>query len=322
MSAPSPLTQPDNLQNDVILSAESITKVFSGTTALDGVNFKVYRGKVNVLVGENGAGKSTLMKILAGVEPPTFGRLLVDGNEVTFKNTREASKAGVGIIYQELNLFPNLNIAENIFAGREITRMDVVDHSAQEKLARKILDRLEQPLNPRTLVSDLRMGQQQIVEIAKALSQNVRILIMDEPTSALTAAETEALFRIIKHLKAHGVAIIYISHKLEELLTIGDYVTILRDGKLAASAPARSVNIAWIIDKMVGRDVNAPRHRVRTTVGDGNQTALEIKDLCLPRVGGGFTLENVSFKLMRGEILAIFGLMGAGRTELFECIMG
>jgi len=150
----------------------------------------------------------------------------------------------------------------------------------------------------------------------------VRILIMDEPTSALTAAETEALFRIIRDLKAHGVAIIYISHKLEELLTIGDYVTVLRDGKLAASAPARSVNIAWIIDKMVGRDVNAPRHRVRTAGGDGNQIALEIKDLCLPRVGGGFTLENVSFKLMRGEILAIFGLMGAGRTELFECLMG
>src|SRR6516164_2426267 len=322
MSSAPPSTQREISPNGVILSAENITKVFPGTTALDGVNFRVYHGKVNVLVGENGAGKSTLMKILAGVEPPTSGRLLIDGHEVTFKNTREAAKAGVGIIYQELNLFPNLNIAENIFAGREITRIDVVDHGAQEKLARKILDRLEQPLDPRTLVRDLRMGQQQIVEITKALSHNVRILIMDEPTSALTAAETEALFRIIRDLKAQGVAIIYISHKLEELLTIGDYVTVLRDGKLAASAPARSVNIAWIIDKMVGRDVNAPRHRVRTAVGAGNQTALEIKDLCLPRIGGGFTLENVSLTLMRGEILAIFGLMGAGRTELFECLMG
>ena len=214
MSPPSTSAQGESSQNGVILSAENITKVFPGTTALDGVDFKVYCGKVNVLVGENGAGKSTLMKILAGVELPTSGRLLLDGNEVTFKNTREASKAGVGIIYQELNLFPNLNIAENIFAGREITRAEVIDHGAQEKLARKTLDRLEQPLNPRTLVSDLRMGQQQIVEIAKALSQNVRVLIMDEPTSALTAAETEAHFKIIEDLKGHGVAIVYISHKL------------------------------------------------------------------------------------------------------------
>src|SRR5262249_35987677 len=255
-------------------------------------------------------------------EQPTSGRLLLDGSPVEFKSTREAAHAGIGIIFQELNLYPNLNISENIFVTRELTRGWVVQHAAQEKVTRELLARLEQPLEPTTLVRDLRMGQQQIVEIAKALSQNVRVLIMDEPTSALTAAETEALFRIIKDLKAHGVAIIYISHKLEELLTIGDYVTVLRDGKLAASAPARSVNIAWIIDKMVGRDVNAPRHRVRTTVGDGDQTALEVKDLCLPRVGGGFTLENVSFKVMRGEMLAIFGLMGAGRTELFECLMG
>jgi erythritol transport system ATP-binding protein len=321
MSAPSPSTQPDNLQNDVILSAESITKVFPGTTALDGVNFKVYRGKVNVLVGENGAGKSTLMKILAGVELPTSGCLLMDGHEVTFRNTREASKAGVGIIYQELNLFPNLDIAENIFAGREITRMEVVDHSAQEKLARKILDRLEQPLNPRTLVSDLRMGQQQIVEIAKALSQNVRVLIMDEPTSALTAAETEALFQIIADLKAHGVAIVYISHKLEELLRIGDHITVLRDGKFAAEAPAADVDITWIIEKMVGRTVRTPS-RAHGAVKHSRKELLQVQDLTLPREGKGFTLRRVSFSLHEGEILAIYGLMGAGRTELFECLMG
>ena len=308
--------------HQIVMVAEKVTKRFPGTVALDQVDFTVYAGAVNVLIGENGAGKSTLMKILAGVEPPTSGRLLLDGSPVAFRSTREAAHAGIGIIFQELNLYPNLNISENIFVARELTRGGVVQHAAQEKVTRELLARLEQPLEPTTLVRDLRMGQQQIVEIAKALSQNVRILIMDEPTSALTAAETEALFRIISDLKAHDVAIIYISHKLEELLTIGDYVTVLRDGKLAASAPARSINIAWIIDKMVGRDVNAPRHRVRTTVGDGDQTALEIKDLCLPRVGGGFTLENVSFKLMRGEILAIFGLMGAGRTELFECLMG
>ena len=239
-----------------------------------------------------------------------------------FKSTREAAQVGIGIIFQELELFPNLSISENIFIGREITRGGVVQHGEQEKKTRALLDRLEQPLDPSALVRDLRIGQQQIVEIAKALSHNVRVLIMDEPTSALTASETEALFRIIGDLRAHGVAIIYISHKLEELLTIGDYVTVLRDGKLAASAPARSVNIAWIVEKMVGRKLSAPRRRVETLTAGARETVLEIRDLSLPRVGSGFTLEKVSLKLHRGEILAIFGLMGAGRTELFECLMG
>ena len=173
-----------------VLVAEKVTKRFPGTLALDQVDFTVYAGAVNVLIGENGAGKSTLMKILAGVERPTSGRLLLDGHPVEFRSTREAAHAGIGIIFQELNLYPNLNISENIFVTRELTRGGVVQHGAQEKVTRELLDRLEQPLGPTTLVRDLRMGQQQIVEIAKALSQNVRILIMDEPTSALTAAET------------------------------------------------------------------------------------------------------------------------------------
>ena len=320
LAEPVDQTQPN--AHKVVLVAEKITKLFPGTVALDQVDFTVYAGAVNVLVGENGAGKSTLMKILAGVERATSGRMLLDGSPVEFKSTREAAHAGIGIIFQELNLYPNLNISENIFVAREMTRTGIVQHRAQEQVTRELLDRLEQPLDPTTLVRDLRMGQQQIVEIAKALSQNVRILIMDEPTSALTAAETEALFRIIADLKAHGVAIIYISHKLEELLTIGDYVTVLRDGKLAASAPASAINIAWIIEKMVGHNVNAPRHRTRTIAKGADSPVLEVNDLKLPRVGGGFTLENVSLTLRRGEILAIFGLMGAGRTELFECLMG
>ena len=303
-----------------IMVAEKITKRFPGTVALDAVDFTVYAGAVNVLVGENGAGKSTLMKILAGVDRPTAGRLLLDGSPIEFKSTREAAHAGIGIIFQELNLYPNLSISENIFVARELTRAGIVRHRVQEQVTAELLKRLEQPLSPGTLVRDLRMGQQQIVEIAKALSQNVRILIMDEPTSALTAAETEALFRIIADLKAHGVAIIYISHKLEELLVIGDYVTVLRDGKLAAAAPSRSVNVPWLIEKMVGHNVNAPRHRL-SPKGEG-RPVLEVKNLSLPRVGGGFTLENVSLTLRCGEILAIFGLMGAGRTELFECLMG
>jgi erythritol transport system ATP-binding protein len=306
----------------VVLVAEKITKRFPGTVALDEVDFTVYAGAVNVLVGENGAGKSTLMKILAGVERASAGRLLLDGSPVEFKSTRDAAHAGIGIIFQELNLYPNLSISENIFVARELTRGGVVQHRLQEQVTSELLSRLEQPLNPSTLVRDLRIGQQQIVEIAKALSQNVRILIMDEPTSALTAAETEALFRIITDLRADGVAIIYISHKLEELLTIGDYVTVLRDGKLAAASPARAINIGWIIEKMVGRNVNAPRHRVESVSRSGERPVLEVEDLSLPRAGGGFTLENISLTLRRGEILAIFGLMGAGRTELFECLMG
>jgi erythritol transport system ATP-binding protein len=322
MSEKQSLEQTSSNGHEVVVLAEKVTKRYPGTLALDAVDFTVYKGAVNVLIGENGAGKSTLMKILAGAEQPTSGRILLDGVSVEFKSTREAAHAGIGIIFQELELFPNLSISENIFIGREITRAGVVQHKEQETMTRELLNRLEQPLDPSSLVRDLRIGQQQIVEIAKALSHNVRVLIMDEPTSALTASETEALFRIIADLKADGVAIIYISHKMEELLTIGDYVTILRDGKLAASARADTVNIGWIVEKMVGRNVNAPRHRVQTISDAVRETVLEIKDLSLPRIGGGFTLEKVSLKLQRGEILAIFGLMGAGRTELFECLMG
>ncbi|MGA7903539.1 MAG: sugar ABC transporter ATP-binding protein [Terrimicrobiaceae bacterium] len=308
--------------HEVVVFAEKITKRYPGTLALDQVDFTVHKGAVNVLIGENGAGKSTLMKVLAGVTQPTSGRILLDGAPVEFQSTREAARAGIGIIFQELELFPNLSISENIFIGREITRGGVVQHREQEKITRELLNRLEQPLDPSGLVRDLRIGQQQIVEIAKALSHNVRVLIMDEPTSALTASETEALFRIIADLKADGVAIIYISHKMEELLTVGDYVTVLRDGRLAASAPARSVNVGWIVEKMVGRSVSAPRRRAPATTAGTQEAILVINELSLPRVGGGFTLEKVSFTLRRGEILAIFGLMGAGRTELFECLMG
>ena len=306
----------------VVMTAEKVSKKYPGTLALDQVDFTVYAGAVNVLIGENGAGKSTLMKIIAGAERPTGGKLFLDGQEVSFASARGAAAAGIGIIYQELELFPNLNISENIFAARELTRGGVVQHGEQERITRQLLARLEQPLDPKGLVRDLRMGQQQIVEIAKALSHNVRVLIMDEPTSALTAAETAALFRIIADLKSQGVAIVYISHKLEELLTIGDYVTVLRDGKLAASAPAKEVNVGWIVEKMVGRSVTTSQRRVQAQRAEGVEPILEVKNLSLPRAGGGWALKDVSLTLHPGEILAMFGLMGAGRTELFECLMG
>lgn len=309
----------DQAGEDIILVARGVTKVYPGTVALDKVDFDVRRGKVNVLIGENGAGKSTLMKILAGVERSSEGSLVLDGEAVHFSGTVEAEEKGVVIIYQELNLFPNMNIAENIFAGREKCRSGVhVDHQAQETEAQALLDRLQHHLNPKTLVSELRIGEQQIVEIAKALSKDARILIMDEPTSALSDAETEILFKIIAELKNSGVSIVYISHRLEELLRIGDYFTVLRDGRLRAAAPRSEVDLSWIIRHMTGN--------VHLDGGVRNAEALgepyfEVRDLCLPRVGGGYTVDHVSFSLRKGEILGLYGLIGAGRSELFECIM-
>jgi erythritol transport system ATP-binding protein len=306
--------------DDIILQAKNITKIFPGTVALDDVDFNVYRGKVNVLIGENGAGKSTLMKIIAGVQQPTSGKLLLEGKEIKIKSTRDAARHGIGIIFQELNLFPNLSVAENIFMAREITNGGIVNKGAQEEQTREIIGRLRQPIEPDDMVSNLRIGHQQIVEIAKALAEDVNILIMDEPTSALSTSEVEVLFEVINELKADGVAIIYISHKLEELLQIGDYITILRDGKLRAETPASETNLPWIVEKMVGRDMAGSFfHEHNQEIGG---EMLRMEDMVLPRLGGGYTLDHVSFSLRQGEILGVYGLMGSGRSELLECLMG
>lgn len=304
----------------VILQAKNITKIFPGTMALDNVDFNVYRGKVNVLIGENGAGKSTLMKVIAGVQQPTSGTLLLEGKEIKIRSTRDAAQHGIGIIFQELNLFPNLNVTENIFMAREIKKGLVIDKAAQKAQTQALIDRLRQPIDPDDMVSDLRIGQQQIVEIAKALAEDASILIMDEPTSALSTSEVEVLFEVINDLKAHGVAIIYISHKLEELLRIGDYVTILRDGRLIDEKPAAEVDISWIVEKMVGRSMASsfPQEH-NQAIGE---ELLRVEDMVLPRLGGGYTLDHVSFSLRQGEILGIYGLMGAGRSELLESLMG
>lgn len=304
----------------IILRAEGITKVFPGTVALDKVDFNVYRGKVNALIGENGAGKSTLAKIVAGVEQPTEGRLLLEDKEVRFQSTRAADAHGVGIIYQELNLFPNLSVTENIFMAREITRHGVtIDQKEQERQARALLNRLEQPISPRAKVGDLRLGEQQIVEIAKALARDVKILIMDEPTSALSSSEVKALFRLIRELKSQGVSIIYISHRLEELIEISDHVTVLRDGRLIAEAPAETIDVGWIVEKMVGGKLESV---FASRPHDAGGELLRVESLDLPRRGGGCALRSVSFSVRSGEILGIYGLMGAGRTELFESLIG
>ncbi len=307
------------MKDDIILTAEKVTKVFPGTVALDDVSFQVRKGKVNVLIGENGAGKSTLMKILAGVERPTHGKILLDGREIHLHSPLDANRLGIGIIYQELNLCANLSVVDNIFLARETTQNGLIAHKSQKERACELINRLEQKIDPDELLGNLRLGEQQIVEIAKALAQDVRILIMDEPTSALSAAEVEILFRVIRELKSHGVAIIYISHKLEELLQIGDYITILRDGHKVAEEEAKNVNVPWMIEKMVGRNPAALFTRKERPLGN---VLLKVENITLPRAGGGYLLDHVSFELREGEILGFYGLMGAGRSDLVDCLAG
>jgi len=305
--------------HDVILRAEGVGKVFPGTIALQDVDFEVRRGAVNVLVGENGAGKSTLMKILAGATAPSTGRLVLRGEPVVFQSVRDAARRGIGIIYQELNLCPNLSVAENLSLIDPPTRFGFdIDGSRQVEKARALLARLEHPINPNLLVDDLRVGQQQIVEIAKALAADVDVLIMDEPTSALSAAEVEILFKVIQDLKAHGVAIIYISHRLEEIMRIGDYITVLRDGRRQADALVKDISVDWIIERMVGATGLVSQGKA----GDLGDNALTVVNVSLPRAAGGFLVDHVSFSVRTGEIVCLYGLLGAGRSELFECLMG
>ncbi len=303
-----------------IMQAVGITKRYPGTVALRNVDFDVYPGKVNVLIGENGAGKSTLMKILAGIEKPTEGKVLLEGKEVRFQNTREASEQGVGIIHQELNLFPEMKVADNMFAGKELRHYGVVDRKMQVRRASELLDRLQPGIDPNDLMLNLRVGQQQIVEIAKTmLHDQLKVLIMDEPTSSLSNAEVEVLFKLIEDLKAQGIAIIYISHRLEEIIRIGDYVTILRDGNWVANAEVKDIDVSWIVEKMVGHS----NLTIEKAPYEGERDVLmEVENYCLPRLGGGYTVDHVSFALHRGEVLGIYGLMGAGRTELVESLMG
>jgi erythritol transport system ATP-binding protein len=306
--------------SDVVLRAERITKRFPGTVALQEVDFVVHAGSVNVLIGENGAGKSTLMKILAGVERPSEGTIMMGGVPVAFTSVRDAASKGIGIVFQELNLCPNLSVTENIFLGRDITVAGFhIDRGAQRRRAAEILKRLEADIDPDTPVAGLMIGQQQIVEIAKALAEDARVLIMDEPTSALSASEVEVLFRIIGELKRSGVAVIYISHRLEELVRIGDHFTVLRDGRLQATATKATVSIGWIIREMLGSDHVAERRAAERPAGE---PTLTVEGLCVGRRGGALAVDGVSVAFRAGEITAIYGLLGAGRTELFESLYG
>ena len=309
-------------KDEIYLHAEKIDKIYPGTKALDQVSFDIKRGKVNVLIGENGAGKSTLMRIIAGIEKQSAGKLFLQGREVEFNSTVDARKEGIAIIHQELCLFPNMTVFQNLFMASERTKNGILDDAEHRKLARQVLERLNYPIDPDTLVGDLRVGQQQMIEIARnLLIPNLKILIMDEPTSSLSEQEVEVLFNIMRELTATGISIVYISHRLEELMRIGDFVTIFRDGKLVAEAAVKDIDVPWIVKQMVGEGKSYPKREQKVDWSTVPKV-LEIKDLTLPKNGGGYLLKDVSFSLHKGEVLGIYGLLGAGRTEIFECIMG
>jgi erythritol transport system ATP-binding protein len=291
------------------------------TRALKGVNFDVRRGKVTVLFGENGAGKSTLMKIMSGVTTPTDGHLELDGERIQLSSTNEAVDLGISIIHQELNLAPNLSVRDNIFLGRELRkRSGAIDYAAERKITRELMQRLEEPIGPGTLVQDLRVGQQQIIEIARALAADTRILIMDEPTSALSASEVEVLFKVIRDLTANGVAIVYISHHLEEAIEIADYAVVFRDGDLVATEDAANIDLPWVVRQMVGREAD---YDFRDEPRDYGDVALSIQGVTVAEPETGrVTVNNLSLDVREGEVVCLYGLMGAGRTELMEALAG
>lgn len=301
-----------------MLSAQHITKKFSGVTALDNVSLDLQVGKVNAIIGENGAGKSTLMKILSGVYTDYEGAILLNNQIVRFTGTKNAQEKGVAIIHQELNLIPYLSITENIFLGQEIvSNWGMLDKAAMQKTTLELLKKLRLNLDPNTLIKDLKVGQQQLIEIAKALLVDAQVIIMDEPTSAITGAEVEVLFEIIADLKKQGKAIAYISHKLDELFKIADTYTVLRDGKSIESGEIKGITKDALIAKMVGREI-----MIRTKSSEGIPHTDSAQ-----KMGNDTTLlkiiqTNINFNLQKGEILGIFGLMGAGRTELFESLFG
>ncbi|HHN8542771.1 sugar ABC transporter ATP-binding protein [Citrobacter cronae] len=303
--------------SETFLQMSHITKRFPGVLALSNVDFALHKGEVHALLGENGAGKSTLMKILSGVYQPDEGEIIFEGQPVTFANPLSAQSAGITIIHQEFNLFPELTVEENIFIGREFCKNNRwrLDEKQQRQAAIDILQKLNLNIAPDTLVADLTVAQQQMVEIAKAISVNAKILIMDEPTAALTETEIDSLFQVIRLLKEQGTGIVYISHRLEELALIADRATVMRDGQFIATADYDAVKISDLIAMMVGRDLGNiyPRREPLAQ----RKPVLEVSGLTRNGV-----LNNIDFTLYQGEILGFAGLMGAGRTELARAIFG
>jgi ribose transport system ATP-binding protein len=297
------------------LALRRIRKTYPGVVALDGVDLELLPGEVHVLLGENGAGKSTLMKIISGAVERDSGEIEVNGAAVEVSGPRHAQTLGIGIIYQEFNLIPHLSAGDNIFLGREpALAPGVIDQRKLMRDARQQLDDLGVAIDPRTLVSRLSVAQQQMVEVAKALSLNARVLIMDEPTSALTSQEIDELFGAIRRLRERGVAIVYISHRMDELFAIGDRVTVLRDGRHVGTRRIAETNMGELVRLMVGRDLKDQYPKQRATLGE--------EVLRVERLRRDGELHDVSFSLRRGEVVGLAGLMGSGRTELARAVFG
>lgn len=296
-----------------MLKIEGVSKVFPGVKALDGIHLEVAKGEIHALIGENGAGKSTLIKILAGIYQPDGGKISVDGKEVKIGNVADSKALGISIIHQELSLAPNMTVAENIFLGKFPGRA-LVDEREMYQATEKLLGLIGmEKIRPDKRVSGLSVAQQQMVEICRALSENIKILIMDEPTASLATAEVERLLDIMRMLKKKGVTILFISHKLDEIFSVCDKITVMRDGKYIGTKPVSDMKYEELINMMVGRDIKNvfPEHDTHP-----GETLLEVRGVCSERVS------DASFCLKKGEILGFYGLMGAGRSELMRALLG
>ncbi|QGQ48124.1 sugar ABC transporter ATP-binding protein [Metabacillus sediminilitoris] len=295
---------------------KGISKAFSGNRVLENVEFEIMPGEVHALMGENGAGKSTLMKILTGIYERDSGSVYIKGEEVHFKNAKEAENAGIAVIHQELNIIPYLSVTDNMFLGKELTygKLGIVKHKEMQQKTKKYLNRLGVDIDPDIEAGELSVGQQQMIEIARAIAANAEILIMDEPTAALTDREIEALFVVINSLRKKGVGIVYISHRMEEIFQICDRISVLRDGQFIGTKDIPTTNFDEIVKMMVGRQLGDRFPERNTTLGPER---LKIENFSCK---GKF--ENISFSVKQGEILGVAGLMGAGRTEIMEAIFG
>lgn len=303
----------------VLVRMSGITKRFGSVTVLRDVSLDIRGGEVLILAGENGAGKSTLIKILGGVHTEFEGTLEIDGRAVQPRSPLEAAQLGVSVIFQELSLVPSMTVADNIFLGRSLTRFGLVQDSAQKEQAQRLLDQLGIEIDVTRRVEDLPISQQQLVEIAKALAQEARVIVMDEPTSALNAPEVEKLFGLVASLKARGCGIVYITHKMEEIERVADRITVLRDGQFIGTAPAAELPPARLIEWMVGREMGEqfPRH----AASPGNER-LRLEGFSVPAPRGGWAVENVSLTVRAGEIVGVAGLQGSGNSDLFLGLFG
>ena len=302
------------MKTDKILELVDIVKIFPGVKALDKVKMDVCAGEVHALCGENGAGKSTLMKIIAGAERPTSGKILLDGKEVRFASTKDAEKLGIAMIYQEFNMIPDMTVAENMYLGRyPVTKLGMIDKKKLNEDTARELKKLNLPVHPKTKVRSLSVATAQMIEIAKCLSVGAKIIIMDEPTSALTNEETEILFQLIQELKAKGIAVIYISHRMDEIFQIADRITVFRDGKYIKTLPVKETNYDQVVALMVGKDIT---HLYPERKTHSAKVAFAVKNLT------GQGVHGISFQVQEGEILGITGLLGAGMIELAKLIYG